>query len=344
MKKSLRYLLPFLTFAAAWPLARAQDPNQPPPKEEKRSLRVVTGPDHRPMMRRNGGAEMETVTFLGVETSPVSATLTAQLSLQEGAGLVVNHVAPDSPASAVFKQHDILLKLDDQQLIDPRQFAVLVRNHKEGDEVTLTFLRAGKSTTAKVKLAKHEAPKLALDLNQPGDPFAPLGGMFGPGNVNVRTMTIQPGESAPGGGDPGRILGMMNGGMAMPGMQHMTVRSAGNGERNISVSVNTGNSHVNLDDEQGTLDLTITDGKKLLVAKNKQGEQTFSGPIDTPEQRKALPADVRGRLEKLEDSTQFSFKPDGDFQGAETKIAHPRGQGIAAPLPPPSAGRAPLFF
>src|SRR5258706_106339 len=35
---------------------------------------------------------------------------------------------------------------------------------KEGDEVTLTYLRAGKQATAKVKLAMHEVPKMsALD-------------------------------------------------------------------------------------------------------------------------------------------------------------------------------------
>ena len=50
---------------------------------------------------------MESATFLGVETSPVSPTLTAQLGLQEGAGLVVNHVVPDSPAAAALKQPTI---------------------------------------------------------------------------------------------------------------------------------------------------------------------------------------------------------------------------------------------
>src|SRR5581483_12087828 len=76
---------------------------------------------------------LENVAFIGVETSPVTPALTAQLALPEGTGLVVEQVVPDSPAAASIKPNDILLKLDDQWLIDPWQFAVLVRQHKAGD-------------------------------------------------------------------------------------------------------------------------------------------------------------------------------------------------------------------
>jgi hypothetical protein len=53
---------------------------------------------------------------------------------------------------------------------------------------------------------------------------------------------------------------------------------------------------------------------------------------------------VRGRLDKLEDSTQFRFKTDGDFKGAETKIMRPRGQGISAPQRSAAADVTVLFF
>jgi hypothetical protein len=147
------------------------------------------------------------------------------------------------------------------------------------------------------------------------------------------------------GSDADRILGMINGGVALPGMQHMSiVRPDGvRGERNISVTVNTNNSHVNLDDDQGSLELTINDGKKQLVAKNKKGEEVFSGPINTPEERKALPEEVRGRLERLEDSTQFSFKTGSDFK-TEAKVARPSGQGISLPPQPLAPARVPNFF
>ena len=100
------------------------------------------------------------MTFLGVETAPVSPTLTEQLSLPKGVGLVVRSVVPDSPAANSLKPHDILTKLNDQLLIETRQLAVLVQSYKEGDEVTLTYVRGGKESTVKVKLTKRDMPRL----------------------------------------------------------------------------------------------------------------------------------------------------------------------------------------
>jgi hypothetical protein len=347
MKISLRYLIPILGLAVVLPALRADDQSAPTaPQEDRKGLRVITGPDHHAIIKRIGAGEMEPGTFLGVETGPVSATLTAQLGLQDGAGLVVNHVVPDSPAAAALKQHDILLKLDDQLLIEQRQLQVLVRGHKDGDEVTLTFLRGGKPSTAKVKLAKHDVQKLGLEMT----PALPgLGGnanAFGfataPGNLDA--LAALPGQIA-NQDDVNRLLSLIEGGL-QPGLQRMNiVRSAGGpGDRTINVTVNTGDSHIALSDDKGSLDLTLKDGRKALVAKNARGEQVFAGPIDTPEQRKSLPEDVRSRLEKLEDSTQFSFKTDGDFKGTETKIVPPRGQGVSASAVPAASTSVTLFF
>ena len=338
MKKSLHYLLPVLGLAVALPLARAAEDDKPDVKKEKKELRVIASPDHRAIIKHLDGGEKEPVTFLGIETAPVSPTLTAQLGLQDGAGLVVNHVVPDSPASGALKMHDILVKLDDQILIEQRQLSVLVRNHKDGDEVTLTYLRGGKQSTAKIKLGKHDLPKMALELNQSGDAL----NLFNAGPNGGGTgwfRSIAPNASA-NGDDADRLLGLINGGPGGPGLQRLNIaRPFGSGDRNISVTVNTGNSHMVLDDDKGSLDLAIKDGKKELVAKNAKGEPVFSGPINTPEERKALPEDVRARLEKLEDSTQFTYKTNSAFKG-ETMIARPRGQGIAVPMPVP--GRAPV--
>lgn len=328
MKNSLPYLVPLMCFAVALPAVNAAAEEKSDTKTEKKELRVITGPERRVIVRHGGESEKELVAFLGVETNPVSPALTAQLGLQEGSGLVVNRLAPDSPASGALKVHDVLLKLDDQILIEQRQLAVLVRGHKEGDEVTLTYLRGGKQATAKVKLGKREMPKLSLEMDQPGGNFMPFN--LGPNGEAFGFRSFGP-MGPPEGAGPEHVLGMINGGLQTPGMQRMKIaRGEGPGERNISVTVNTGNSHVNLDDDQGTLELTITEGKKQLVAKNTKGEQVFSGPVNTPEERKALPDAVRGRLEKLEDSTEFSFKTGSDFK-SETKVAHPRGTGISVP-------------
>ena len=345
MKSITRYLIPMAGLAAFLPAVLAQD--APPP--EKKEMRVIVGPggpddqgpppphhrEHRIII--GGPHEMESVTFLGVETRPADATLADQLNLPNGAGLIVRNLVPDSPAAAALKRNDVLTKLDDQLLIEARQLAVLIRNHKEGDEVTLTYIRGGKESTAIVKLAKHDAPKLAL--NGPGP---------GPGNMAFAFGSAEA-ESLPGMGreDADRLLSLIHrGGPEGPGEQEINLQvqhGAGPGMRNITVS--TSNSNMVFSDTEGSLDLTIKDGKKTLVAKNAKGEQLFSGPVSTPEERKALPADVRDRLDKLEGMQDFSFKTDGDFKPGEAKDVRPHRQGIALPVPPPAQpARPPQVF
>ena len=353
MKHSLRYLLPMLGLAVAWPALRAADDDKPAPKEEKKQIRILAAKDedssgggpriqHRVVVGHPG--EKESVTFLGVETAPVSAALTAQLELAAGTGLVVVHLVPDSPAAGALKENDILLKLDDQQLIEQRQLSVLVRNHRDGDEVTITYLRAGKQSTAKVKLARHEVPKMAMWSNAGGSGFNLGGGGFGPGLPAGDFDLMVPGPNSPQENEMfRRVLPLMDG-VDAPGMRRFQFSHPGGpGDRNISVTVNTGNSHLVLDDDKGSIELTMKDGKKDLVAKNAKGEQIFSGPVNTPEERQALPGEVRERLDRLEDSTQFNFKPDVNFK-TETKIVHPHGQGIALPPKPALPVRPPLFF
>jgi hypothetical protein len=340
MKSLIRYLVPIAGLAAALPALRAADPA---PKEEK-ELRVIAGPDdnappppHRERRIIIGGPrEMESVTFLGVETRPADATLAEQLNLPNGAGLIVRNIVPDSPAAAALKRNDVLTKLDDQLLIEVHQLAVLIRNHKDGDEVTLTYIRGGKESTAKVKLAKHDLPKMAM--MEPGALFhahhLPLNGEEG---------------AMPGMGreDMDRMLSLMDHGGEPdgPGQRAFNLQVDRNdGPGMHSVSISTSNSNMVFSDEQGSLDLTIKDGKKTLVAKNAKGEQVFAGPVTTPEERKALPAEVRARLDKLENMQEFSFKTDGDFQPGEVKDVRPKHQGIALPQPPAPAGRPPLYF
>ena len=96
---------------------------------------------------------------------------------------------------------------------------------------------------------------------------------------------------------------------------------------------NPANSNLVFSDEKGSLELTLKDGQKSLVAKNPKGEQLFSGPVTTPEQRAAMPAEVRERLEDLEGMQDVSFKTDEDFRGSESRVVRPAGRGVSFPLP-----------
>lgn len=324
MKTITHPLAAALGLAAFVPHAPAAEDSKPV-KIEKKEIRVLAGPEreHRILIRegdRREKPELEKVAFLGVEALPVSPALSSQLGLPRGTGLVIGHVAPKSAAAGVLQEHDILLKLDDQILIETRQLSVLVRNHHEGDEVTLTYLRGGQKATARVKLGVHEVPKFSWHEETGGGMMPGFGGPgrgegFGgkdPERQRAevdRLLSLMP---RPQNGDPVRM-------QVGPGLRAM--------------SINSNNSTLVFSDDEGSLELATKEGMKTLSAKDPTGRELFSGPVTTPDERRALPDRVRERLERLEGMREMTFRTDGDFKGAETLFARPLGRSIALPQP-----------
>jgi len=310
----------------AWPLLRAEEAGKPPLSDEEKA------PGHgeyHMFMRHGMPRELETVAFLGVETVPVSPELTAQLGLARDSGLVVRHIVPSSPAASVLQPLDILLKLDDQILIEPRQFAVLVRNHKEGDEIELTYVRGGKQGVVKVKLGKHEAPKFAhVVLRDGNELFARLDDPDRRATSReemVRVLSLLDREHPDA---PGRRL-------APPPLPP----AGSSGFR--AISVNPENSNMVYNDSEGSLELTLKNGAKTLVAKDPKGASLFSGAIDSPEQRKALPPSVRERLEKLEGMHDFSFRFRPNFEPDDERVLLDEPTSISMPRSTTAPGPSP---
>ncbi|MCL2646509.1 MAG: PDZ domain-containing protein [Phycisphaerales bacterium] len=176
MRRTLS-LAAFISVLLALP-AFAEGPTSPPPLEGRmgdfpptvRQKTIEIPPSIYPIGPSTLGrfTFTEKAAYLGITTSPVTATLREQLSLPKGFGLVVDFVEKDSPADkAGLKVHDILQKLDDQLLINAPQLTVLVRSKKKGDAITLTGLRAAKPLTLQAKLVEKDLP--ILDEN----PHAP---------------------------------------------------------------------------------------------------------------------------------------------------------------------------
>ncbi len=310
MKSTLRYWLPLLAVAAAVPSLRADT-------KELRVLAQTSGgatdkAERRVTVRQVGWpAAMEKVPFLGVVTGPVSSTLCSQLGLVQGAGLVVNQIVPLSPVAGVLALHDILVKLDDQLLIETNQLAVLVRSHKEGDEVTVTYLRGGKQATAKVRLALHDVPK-----------FSVSSGATWPANG---TINISGAEALPGSvgrQEVDRVLSMIDA---------QRVPEPGSGPNVRLMKMNTNNSTMVLSDDEGSIEITTKDGIKNLVAKDPKGAEICAGPITTSREQEALPAGVLARLKRLEGLQDFQFKTGEDFKGGEVKVMTPPGRKISLP-------------
>ncbi|OHE77852.1 MAG: hypothetical protein A3G75_14490 [Verrucomicrobia bacterium RIFCSPLOWO2_12_FULL_64_8] len=306
MKSGSPAILLALLVSVLLPPARAQ---QPPP-----AVRPL--PQGRTLPGGDAMREKETVTFLGVETSPVGPVLTKQLNLQRDIGLVVNVVVPDSPASGVIELHDILIKLDDQLLIEPRQFGVLVRARKPGDDVSLTFIRGGKEQTVRVKLGKREVPRMAGWFGAPeGRPAAffdhrlpadlPAGNELKAGS---RRDALRPMDRP----EADRLLQNLQRARGHEQVRIMIERKDAPDAR--TTVMNLGKSNILYTDDHGTLEMKVEEGKKELTVRDVMGKVVFSGPINTEDERNAVPAGVLGRLGNVGNADFFIYKTDDDFE------------------------------
>jgi serine protease Do len=280
---------------------------------ERQQPRIVLVDD-----KERPAREMETVAFLGVETTPVPRTVAKHLGLARDMGLIVERVAKDSPAATVLQEDDILTKLDDQLLIDSRQFTVLIRSKKEGDEIKLTFLRAGKEQTARVKLGKKEVPKVADAFQFFGAPLG-QGPLFPPdafqqGVVRLKDLSGAASEEVQ---EMVRRLQRERGSwFGTPGVRVITRGGKG------STILDLPRGHLTYSDDDGSIEVQAEDGKRQLTVKDKDGKVTFEGPINSEEDRKKLPDDVKKRIEKIEFS-HFNFEPGDEFEIEAGKVSEP---------------------
>ncbi len=260
--------------------------------------------------------EKKVVTFLGVQTDQVSATLRTQLGLPDGTGLVVVGVVPDSSAVEVLKTHDILVKFDDQILVSSHQLAVLVRNHAKGDQIVLTFRRGGKESTATVTLGEKEMRvKQKYGFNTKG------------GESLFEWRDLADELAGLEGKEADKILRLME--LDQGAQERRVITTEQHGDHVVKIEIQADNSTMDFEDEAGSLELITRDGQKTLIAKNAQGEVVFSGPISTPEEREKLSPELLKRLDKIEQMPHFKFHTDEDFEGIEKRVIRPRTQGAA---------------
>jgi hypothetical protein len=112
--------------------------------------------------------------YLGVSVDPVDPAVHRHLSATQGAGLTVRTVAPNSPAArAGLRQHDILLRWEDQWLFTAGQLRALLGTVEPGQTIQLTILRQGNEQQIELELG--ERPRRAEpgpELRLASVPFA----------------------------------------------------------------------------------------------------------------------------------------------------------------------------
>jgi len=273
----------------------------------------------------------------------------AQAAIPAGIGVLVGFVDPTGPAAGKIEEGDILTRFDDQILVNSSQFQSLVRLRKAGDTVKLTLVRGAEVQVAEVKL-EGRAPtpppvsgasgRTSITINGQPIEIDVTGGksqagqgqviVIGPNNQQLPPEVLKRLEEMRARGLP--IPQLDQPGLGVGGS--VTVAPGGSAQSfsksfSFSLGSTTGGSSSSMAaDQDGTVSLEEKDGKKHATIKDPAGKVVFEGEVTTPEQRAALPEEVRRRL-KLVEGNGFSI-PGFNGPGANPK-AEGKAKGGAAP-------------
>ena len=89
--------------------------------------------------------------YFGLQTVPIPASAAQEAGVQ--GGLFVQGVVPGGPsASAGLRQGDVITEIDGQPATSNVQLQEITLTKKPGDQVTLTYVRSGKTNKATVTL------------------------------------------------------------------------------------------------------------------------------------------------------------------------------------------------
>ena len=318
-----------ITVIALLPIAAFAQPSPVPPQPPQ-PPRPPRGPGmHEPgMPGHNEKRPKVPVTYLGVDTSQVPTVVSDQLGLAKGFGLVVDYVEPNSPAAtAGVQQNDILKMLNDQILVEPSQLRKLLQTFPEGTEVTLTVLRKGQEQKLTAKLAKKQVSQRRgafpggnhgghWDFDATGDVKEQMQELkeqlkeqLGDQRGIIRDAVTQAHEAARRARDDARRAA-----------DQLRIFFEDDGEVKAS-KIDLGEAQVVFADDKGELKLANVDGRKLLTVKDPQGKLLFSGPVETKEDLDKMPADVRERYNRLEQSHLPTVNPGSGTDSADENDA-----------------------
>ena len=217
--------------------------------------------------RQGQATRKEKMAYCGVSTVEPPPVLSEQLKLTKGMGLVVDFVEPSSPAEAAgVKQYDVITKFDDQLVINQEQFRSLVWMKNQSDDVKLSLIRQGRPTVVNVELGQKEVD---VPVNAAGD-VTPMQLQAGFAPNGELTLNVAP--------------------------QGFTFANGGG-----AVAMTNFGDQLLWADDQNRIKATMKGGGVVdLLVEDQTGKEVFKGPVETPEQRKALPPGIETKVEKIE--------------------------------------------
>ncbi|MDN3525515.1 Do family serine endopeptidase [Halomonas sabkhae] len=113
--------------------------------------------------------------WLGIEAQELDAELAASFGLEAPSGVVIAGVVPNGPAArAGLQPGDVLLKVDGEPIVDPRQTMSDIAAVAPGTQLPVTIMRGGETRQVTLTVAERPTPSRPLrDADEPDDSQEP---------------------------------------------------------------------------------------------------------------------------------------------------------------------------
>ena len=237
--------------------------------------------------------------WLGVGTRRIPKLVAEHLGVPAGAGLSVEMVAPGSPAEkAGLKKDDVLVKLNDQVLVNKDQLATLIEGTEPGKKVKIQVMRSeapmeieAEITARPAEYARQaESTPSAEDNNPANEDLDKLFQGFGPGLADADALDKHMRQLRKHMEDMQQRLqaqaqAQAGGGIGGNGVQMQIFRMD--------------NAQVQIMDDKGSISIHTKDGKSVLTAKDKAGNLMYEGPYETDQDKAKVPLEIRQRADRL---------------------------------------------
>lgn len=255
-----------------------------------------------------------------------------------GVGVLVAFVDPKGPSMGILAEDDILVRLDDQVLVNPEQFRALIGMSKPGDVVTIVAVREDEVIKVNLKLGsrnapvasatkakKSSAPKVEAKVADEAAPAAPKAVVPPRMGITINGQTFEFNQD-PMEGFPPEIIQQFNEmrqrSMPVPRVAEPEVEAEKESapapsapamqSKSKSFSFSFGNggsvsSNSVAADRDGTVAIEERDGKKHAVIKDASGKVLFDGDVTTDEARAKMKPKLRDRL-KLVETNSFKIQ------------------------------------
>jgi hypothetical protein len=237
----------------------------------------------------------EASAYIGVISDNIPDILSAHIGLKAGEGVMIRDLAPDGPAEkSGLAKYDVITHVGGKTVGSPEELSNQIATGKPGDEISIDFIHKGAKATKSIKLEARPVGS---------------GNELGSRKLDQLELDSIPDEQVDRIRDmiDRQLKGMMRDPEQLRGFRERrgnTFRQENDQERGprrngIQDFQFRSDATFRFMDNDGSIEMKSSDGKKDIVVRDHEGKEVWSGRWDNEEDKAAAPKEVRDRINKF---------------------------------------------